>query len=359
MAGNSAEACVHSSLKYGNRENNINLLRFIAASMVIYYHMGILLGQPGITVMGVSIGSIAVNIFFILSGYLIASSWTHSTSFKSYFVRRAARIFPALIVVVLVTTFVIGPLFTSLTLSDYFGSVGTWKYLSMIFLAPISNVLPGVFETLPYPSAVNGSLWTLRYEFLMYLLVPLLYFLFGKVGKNVRNPLLVAFVVFLITGYCLISSGLLHVSEAVEKGFRLGAYFFIGSALYEFGLIRFFDPQYSLLALFLALIFTHESGSVCPLLMMVVTVVFTVGFSFAPQPKFARCFSKNDFSYGIYIWAFPIQQILVQLGGGSSQDSALLYSLVAFGITFVLAVGSWFLVEKPCMALGKRLTKRF
>ena len=243
--------------------------------------------------------------------------------------------------------------------NDYFFSFGTWKYLSLIFLAPISNVLPGVFEALPYPNAVNGSLWTLRYEFLMYLLVPLLYFLLGKVGNKLRNPLLVVFLTFLITGYCLTSSGLLYAPEAVEKGFRLGAYFFIGSALYEFGLIKFFDPQYSLLAVFLALIFTHESGSICPLLMMVVTVVFTVGFSFAPQPKFARCFSNNDFSYGIYIWAFPIQQILVQLGGGSSQDSVLLYSSVAFGITFVFAVGSWFLVEKPCMALGKRLSKRF
>ena len=125
MVDNSERARGRNDVKYGSRVNNINLLRFIAASMVIYYHMGILLGQPGVTVMGVSVGSIAVNIFFILSGYLIASSWTHSTSFKSYIVRRAARIFPALIVVVLVTTFVIGPLFTSLTLDDYFFSFGT------------------------------------------------------------------------------------------------------------------------------------------------------------------------------------------------------------------------------------------
>lgn len=359
MIENAAVKQHQGAPKYGSRANNINLLRFIAASMVIYFHMGILLGQPEITVMGVGIGGIAVNIFFILSGYLIASSWAHSTSFKSYVIRRAARIFPALIVVVLVTTFVIGPLFTSLAPGAYFASTGTWKYLSLIFLAPISNVLPGVFETLPFPGAVNGSLWTLRYEFLMYLLVPLLYFLLGKVGKKQRKPLLIAFVVFLAAGHCLIASGLLHAPEAVEKGFRLGAYFFIGTALYELGLIRFFDPQYSLLALFLALIFCHEGGPICPLLMMVVTVVFTIGFSFAPQPKFARCFSKNDFSYGIYIWAFPIQQALVQIGGGSSQDSVLAYSLVAFVITLALAVASWFLVEKPCMDWGKRLSKRF
>lgn len=83
--------------------------------------------------------------------------------------------FPGLAVVILLSVFVMGPIVTSLPLGDYFADAGTWKYLSLIVLAPISNVLPGVFDANPLPYAVNGSLWTLRYEFLAYLLTPLLY----------------------------------------------------------------------------------------------------------------------------------------------------------------------------------------
>lgn len=93
--------------------------------------------------------------------------------------------------------------------------------------------------------------------------------------------------------------------------------------------------------------------------MLAATAIFAFGFAFAPRPRFAGCFSRNDLSYGLYIWAFPVQQALIQLGGGSAQSSALLYSLAAFAVALLLAAGSWFLVEKPCMALGRRLAGRF
>lgn len=145
-----------------SRDNNINFLRFIAASLVIWFHMASLLAIPEPYIMGQGLGPIAVNIFFVLSGYLIAKSWTRSSSFGSYLIRPIARIFPGLAVVILLSVFVMGPIVTSLPLGDYFADAGTWKYLSLIVLAPISNVLPGVFDANPLPYAVNGSLWTLR-----------------------------------------------------------------------------------------------------------------------------------------------------------------------------------------------------
>ncbi len=357
MSEYTAAERLQSGPKYGSRANNINLLRFIAASAVIYYHMDILLGNPGYMIMGEGLGGIAVNVFFVLSGYLIASSWVHSNSFPSYLIRRAARIFPGLIIVVLVTVFVIGPIFTTLSMGDYFSDSGTWAYLKNILLSAVSR-LPGVFEQLPYPSVVNGSLWTLRYEFAMYLLVPVVYTVLRRCG-SARKAVVVGLLVFLSLGYCLTSGFGLAAPGTCVNGFRLAAYFFVGCAVYEFGLFKYFDVQYSVLALLFMLIFAREDGGLCPLLMLVATTVFVFGFALAPQPRFSKCFSKNDFSYGMYIWACPIQQILVQLGGGSSQDSTLIYTLVAFVITLVLSVGSWFLVEKPCMDWGKRLSKRF
>lgn len=338
--------------------NNINLLRFIAASAVVYDHMGVLLGQnEGHVIMGGSLGGIAVNAFFLLSGYLIACSWKHSNSFASYLIRRSTRIFPALIVVVLVTVFVIGPLFTSLTPSEYFSSAETWKYLESILFSSTWS-LPGVFGQLPYPSAVNGSLWTLRYEFAMYLLVPVAYVLLDRVGEA-RRPVAFGLAAALITGYFLTSGLGLAVPEVCVHGLGLASYFFIGCVVYEFDLAKHFDPQYSVLAVLFMLVFACEDGPICILLMLAATTVFVFGFAFAPRPRFANCFSRNDFSYGIYVWAFPIQQILIQLGGGTAQDSALLYSLAAFAITLPLAAASWFLVEKPCIAWGKQLSRRF
>ena len=344
---------------YGSRKNNVNLLRFIAAAMVIYYHVGGGLGKSDSLIMGQEIGYIAVNIFFLLSGYLIAASWTHSSSFPSYLIRRIARIFPALAVVVMATTFVIGSLFTTLSCTEYFANGETWKYLSLVFLAPIENVLPGVFEDLPRRGVVNASLWTLRYEFLMYLLVPVVYCLLGKLGNRLRKPVSLGLLVFLAVGHSLIAGGTLHAPEALDKGFRLATYFFVGACIYDHDLVRRFNPQYSVLALLFVVVFSRETGSVCPALMLVALTVFVFGFSFAAQPKFAKCFSENDFSYGLYIWAYPVQQVLISLTGGSSQDPTIVYSLAVFAVTFALATLSWFVVEKPCIALGKKLSKRF
>ncbi len=309
---------------YGNRKNNINLLRFIAASLVIYYHMDFLLGKQGYVIMGQGLGAIAVNIFFLLSGYLIASSWKHSNSFVSYFIRRTARIFPALVIVVFFSVFCIGPLFTSLSLSEYYSNQETWNYLKVILFFPIDR-LPGVFEGLPCDSAINGSLWTLRYEFAFYLIVPFVYKLLDYFGET-RRVVIFGMLIFLICGYFISSTFDFAISEFCKEGFRLATYFFMGCVVYEFNLIKYLNAQYSVLAVLFMLVFAREEGPLCLLLMIAATTVFVFSFAFASQPKFAKCFEKNDFSYGIYIWAFPIQQIVVQLGGGLSR---ILFNLCA------------------------------
>lgn len=303
--------------KYRSRENNINLLRFIAASMVIYSHMAVLLGQEQPAVMDQSLGAIAVNVFFLLSGYLIASSWTHSACFMSYLIRRIARIFPALIVVVLATVFVVGPVATTLTMKEYFLNLETWQYLKTATIFFIEYELPGVFEGLPYPNAVNGSLWTLRVEFTMYLIVPILYMLLMRAGKA-RRSLLVTFLSLVLLAHFITSFDQVSAPNSLTHGFRLAAYFFTGVVIYDLNMIKHFNAQYAAAALLLMLILASETGLYCDIAMYVLVSLFAFGFCFESNPKFARCFIKNDFSYGIYIWAFPIQQCLVQFGGGGA-----------------------------------------
>lgn len=341
-----------------SRDNNINFLRFIAASLVIWFHMASLLAIPEPYIMGQGLGPIAVNIFFVLSGYLIAKSWTRSSSFGSYLIRRIARIFPGLAVVILLSVFVMGPIVTSLPLGDYFADAGTWKYLSLIVLAPIGNVLPGVFDANPLPYAVNGSLWTLRYEFLAYLLTPLLYAATKKLCGG-RKLVFAVVLAVLVLVHFLSYSGLYPLPKVLDNLFRLFAYYMAGVAVLELGLDKYCDSQFAVVALLVIIVFRDQVGIFSSLIMFVCVCTFTLGFSLTSNPRFAPCFKKNDYSYGIYIYAFPIQQCVVWLGGASLPCAYLSCSVISFGITLLFAIASWFLVEKPAMDAGRKLAKKW
>ncbi|MBD3842255.1 MAG: acyltransferase [Campylobacterales bacterium] len=164
-------------MKIDSKESNhFNFIRLFAAFLVFYGHATILWGNGAVgTVLNHELG---VFIFFAISGYLISMSWDKDPSIKRFFIRRALRIFPALIIVTLVCVFILGPIMTTWELKEYFTSQYIVLYLKNIFLY-ISYYLPGVFEHNPVPNAVNGSLWSLPVEFFMYIVVAV----FGVIGN--------------------------------------------------------------------------------------------------------------------------------------------------------------------------------
>ncbi|MBP6749453.1 MAG: acyltransferase, partial [Xanthomonadaceae bacterium] len=143
--------------------NNFNLIRLFAAWLVIYSHAWAITGIDGSDLVGrmtitKSAGAFAVDVFFVISGFLVAASLERRT-WRAFLVARALRIYPALVVCVLATVFVLGPVMT--TAADYWRDATTWRYLwANATLWRAEFWLPGVFETLPR-TAVNGSLWTL------------------------------------------------------------------------------------------------------------------------------------------------------------------------------------------------------
>lgn len=154
--------------------NNFDFVRLVAASLVIWGHAYPLLDEPGLpALMGSSIHTFAVKVFFVVSGYLIVASWVREPDPLRYTMKRGLRILPALFVVVILSAFVLGPLVSNLSLAEYFASPVLLGYLRNILLN-IRYSLPGVFEDNIYPHAVNGSLWTLPVEATMYLFVLLL-----------------------------------------------------------------------------------------------------------------------------------------------------------------------------------------
>jgi len=162
-----------------SRSNNFNLIRFISALLVLYSHHFILTNthtnaEPFSNV-GMTLGSIAVDIFFITSGLLITASYYSRASLLSFAHARVLRIYPALIVCVLFCILIVGTAYTTLSLSEYFSDPKTFKFLkrNSLLLNDITYALPGVFSENHVKNAINGSLWTLPYEVKMYAILPI------------------------------------------------------------------------------------------------------------------------------------------------------------------------------------------
>jgi hypothetical protein len=156
------------------RANNLNLLRFVAATLVVFSHSWPLAGagihDPLARLQRhFDFGGLAVTAFFAMSGFLIARSCDRSRSWRDFAFARALRVAPAYVVAVAYATFVLGPLLTTLPVADYLAARDTWSYVAttLTFFGLVDR-LPGVFAGNPYPFAVNGSLWTLAIEIFCY-----------------------------------------------------------------------------------------------------------------------------------------------------------------------------------------------
>jgi len=322
-----------------SHKNNFTALRWFAAGLVLYGHSFVFLGLPEPTFLGwVPMGPLGVYIFFAISGYLVAQSWDSDPHCLRFLQRRALRIFPGLIVCTLLSVFLLGPLFTSLELVDYFRSSRTWGYFSNIRLY-ITFYLPGVFETNPIPNAVNGSLWSLPVEFSMYLVLALLGFL--RIPK---------------AGWVLFAVGLMCVSKLwamtspemlVVYGTDLrqvaicGVYFWVGVLFFRYGISRFISITSIICAIAVWLSLTRWP-ELFVMASWVLLPFIALAFGLATSPWLSRM-SRLDYSYGIYIYAFPIQQALANL---DPKMPFWLYLVLTTVFTLFLAALSWHWVER-------------
>jgi peptidoglycan/LPS O-acetylase OafA/YrhL len=331
------------------RDNNFELLRLFGATLVLYGHSYALTGStvPGFA--GTSVSTIGVKIFFSISGYLITLSWLRDPNLLRFLVRRAARIFPALIVVVLLSIFVLGPVFTRLHLADYFRNRSTWRYLENATLY-INYFLPGVFETNTYPNAINGSLWSLPVEFVMYLATPIVLAL-----TAVRRPLALATLATASTVFVLWrtqvvppANQFVFFATDVWAGATLTPYFLVGMVFAVLG-ERMLNAYMAIMALFvLALVQTSEPVEEALLILALpyASLAFGVGPSLQLLPK------GVDLSYGVFLFGFPVQQV-VSFAFKGAAGPWLLFS-ISLGISAMLAALSWRFVEKPCLRLKPR-----
>jgi peptidoglycan/LPS O-acetylase OafA/YrhL len=328
------------------RNNNFDALRIAAAVAVILGHATDLRGHPEnmAVVLGLPVSQLGVAVFFVISGYLITGSWERRPHLPRYLTSRVLRIIPGLALVTVAATFILGPIVTVLSPQAYFGSGETYAYLRNAVLLP-DYVLPGVFADNPYPQAVNGSLWTLPAEFACYLVVPVL----GWLPRRLRVP---AWVLF---GAAAVVLSMMHLEvfgARVESAATMWV-FFAGGALVRLGLDRKrlrLDVAGGLLIVWLA--FTALVPGLALYAAWIVLPYVLLAFGVQSTPVIRRASRYGDLSYGLYLWAFPVQQTIVHFFGVLPWLFDV--TLVA-AITALFAYASWHLVERPSMDLAQRL----
>jgi peptidoglycan/LPS O-acetylase OafA/YrhL len=370
----------HAALQ-GRAVNNFDLLRLVAAMLVMVAH-SFELTRPKperapVTFMHEAWGELGVIVFFAISGFLVARSWAFDPQPLSFTMKRALRLMPALVISLLLTALVIGSLTTTLPLRAYLEDPRTELYVLGNATFQSDFELPGVFAHTPVEFVVNGSLWTLPLELKAYCLV-LGLGLLGLLGLTGRRRLLMpAVAVFL----ALLTIG--SVRSAIPLGDRLvatmydiqappevvaqaraGVYqeharlfasFAIGASLFAVG--RWIPLRWAVagvLAALWAVVAAVGGADAVPIATawMLPYVVLLLAYRTTHLVRLPQ--RMGDYSYGIYIIAFPVQQAVLQWLAPSSGWVTL---AIAAPIVVALAAASWHVIEVPALTLKQRIRR--
>lgn len=280
--------------------------------------------------------------FFGLGGFLVTGSGIRVKSVGKFLWHRFLRIFPALALEVFLSAIFLGAIFTTLNLHDYYTSSEFWIYFKNI-IGIIHFNLPGVFFDNPFPRTVNGNLWTLRPDYYGYLTLTCL-MLFGIFSRKKL------YFYFLLTGL-IIFLGLDFTSQMgkpqyVPKDSALVFSFLFGSLLFLKSDIIPWRFDIFLFCLLFYAFFGQEGGVSYLSSALIVYAVVYAGMIKIPMPAFLKL---GDYSYGIYLYGFPIQQALVAKFLWT-REWYILFPVSAV-LALTLAVVSWHLIEKPFLRL--------
>lgn len=334
------------------RANSLNFLRFVMASGVIVFHSFALSGNEiGVWPVYQLLGYVWVDGFFAISGYLILRSWLSKPDWRAFLSARALRIYPAFWVCLLVTAFVIAPIGTMLRSGAAYGEVFTGANLRYIWanasLVITQYDIAGTPLDVPYPGNWNGSLWTLAWEFLCYLGV-LALGLFGLLRHRWTVP--AAFGAALVVEV-LVSTGVVE-NALIALASRFGVMFTAGMMIKRYERVIPVRPTYVFVAAALLAV-TMLLPAYRPVGALLLAYVLMSTGALVQHPRLRL---KNDISYGTYVYAFPLQQLLAS--AGVAESGPLVFLLLSLSMVWPVAALSWFAVEKPTLGLKRRFAQR-
>lgn len=324
-------------------QNNFDLVRFVLAMTVCLVHVGQLPGIPELAAFAdceALAKRVAVPAFFAVSGLLIMRSYERSRSLWSYLDKRARRIVPGYVIVVIGTAIALGPLSTA---PAFYFTHDWWAYIganlaTLNFLHP---TLPGVFDT-HWEAAVNGALWTIKIEIGFYLLVPLLSMARRRIGAWTM-----VLSIFLLSAVwaMAIPKPFAHQLPGQLQYFMVGAAFHYGWPWIQQRLLPIAGAA-------VVLLLTHQVISIGLLYPIALgAAVLTISLA----PSLGNFGKHGDFSYGIYILHFPIVQSLIEFG--IFQRSPWSGVAASIMLTVVGAMVLWHFVEAPLLGRRKQLLR--
>jgi peptidoglycan/LPS O-acetylase OafA/YrhL len=291
-----------------------------------------------------------------MSGFLIAKSWSDDPRLPAFLTKRALRLLPALIVAVTLTAFVLGPLVTTLPLESYLSNFSPYKYVATnSVLFTVSGQLPGVFTDNVVPNAVNGSLWTLPLEATAYVATAILGL---TIGLRRPGALIALFLLLLVP-----LSPIISVESLTGLAIRTTVNISFATLLSPFatfcgGMIiwtlrdRLPLKGWVVLALLALWVLTWGTGwSLVGTVLFIPYAIIYAAFRL-PASIGQRVDRMGDLSYGIYIYAYPVQQ-LAQWASGQQLTAASMF-LLSVPTACALALLSWHLIEKRALKLKKR-----
>jgi peptidoglycan/LPS O-acetylase OafA/YrhL len=327
----------------GSKQNNLTLLRLIFALAVLFGHAYPITGSGSDPLIG-SYTSVYVGWwnrrrwFFIISGYLVTASF-QTRRIWQFTISRILRLWPAVTVYCILSILIVGPLFAQVPLKIYFDA-NPYAYLWNASLWDWKYNLPYVFSSNPFSGSTNGATWTLPVEVRRYAILAVIGF-FGALENRYRaNVALVVLFVY-INRYEGVSSLGCEERATVPVGyFLLGALARVNRTIIPLNLIS------AALAAILAII---TVGTALHLYILEVCLAYII-FILTYQAKRVNMDGFGDISYGVYIYAWPVQQAVWSPG-----QSGLTNALSTL-IVLPLAYASWRLVEKSALGLRKYFT---
>ena len=339
------------------KHNHFNLIRLLAALAVLWSHSYALTGQAEpFAYLGKNLGSMAVDVFFVTSGFLVTTSLLQRGDAIDYLIARTLRIFPALWLMLLLTVITLGLLLTHLSATEFFKHPQTWRYVwkTSTLLGHVEYALPGVFEFNSYPVIVNGSLWTMVYELSLYLALLAIWSL-ARLLSLLMQPAL-AFLLALILTVSFFYGCQHYAFYDTHFLLRFSFLFFAGSVFY---LVRTHVPMSSALfavsvgAMLGVAVFFPTYFSTAYLLCLPYALFY---LAYVPQGPLLQFNRIGDYSYGVYIYAFPVQQAILALFPAIAFWK---FNYLAILITVVLAMLSWHCIEQPMLQRRGKLRDLF
>ena len=361
--------CLRLSQAFDPRSNALNAWRLTLATGVILWHSWPLAGrQVSFAPAHQLLRDVWVDGFFAISGFLITWSWFRRPRIRDYFAARGLRILPGLWICLIITAFVIAPISVAIQ--------GDSAAKLMLSRAPIEYVLKnsavllvqqdigGTPRGIPVPGLWDGPLWTLLWEVLCYIAIAVL-----GVAELLRRRWFIpaALTLSLLWSALLppwsVFADMIEAQHRIEDpataallvqtiAARFAVMFLAGAFLYQFRNVIL--ARWSLVALSVVIVL---AASLLPnyRLVAAIPLAYAIIVSGALIHN-KRLRLRTDLSYGVYIYAWPVQQLLVIFGLATLNP--FVFAIVAAIATLPLAAMSWFLVEKPAISLKSRLMRK-